>query len=287
MRLAIFCLAAVTLAAAALAEPAPAPLWPDKAPLQEGDAPYDIPTLTAYPLPDASAPTTAVVVCPGGGYGNLADDHEGTQIAEWLNKNGIAAFILRYRHAPAYQHPTPITDARRALRTVRAKAEEWNVAPDRIGIIGFSAGGHLTATASTQFEPGDPNAEDPIERVSSRPDFSILMYPVITMTDPYTHTGSRTNLLGKDASQEIIDKMSAEKNVTKDTPPAFIAITTDDAAVPVQNALLYYSALVDAGVEAELHVFAHGRHGLGLGADNVEFSAWPELCLRWLKQLGM
>ena len=259
-------------------------LWDGPAPGATGSGEADVPTLTIS-LPDASKTTgVGVLVCPGGGYGGLAKDHEGKQIAEWLNGEDIAAFVLTYRHAPGYGDPSPLMDAKRAIRTVRSRAAEWRVDPGRIGIIGFSAGGHLSATASTQFDAGDAKSGDPIERASSRPDFSILLYPVITMTDPYAHAGSRKNLLGEAASEADIARMSAEKNVTANTPPAFIVHTTEDRVVPVQNALLYYDACVRAGAPAELHVFEKGRHGLGLAAGTSGMSNWPALALVWLRE---
>lgn len=259
-------------------------LWDGPATGATGNLEADIPTLSIS-LPDVSKATgVGIVVCPGGGYGGLAKDHEGKQIAEWLNGEGIAAFILTYRHAPGYGDPHPLIDAKRAIRTVRSRAAEWRIDPARIGIIGFSAGGHLSATASTQFDTGDANSDDPIERVSSRPDFTILLYPVITMTDPHTHAGSRKNLLGEAASEADIARMSAENNVTANTPPAFIVHTTEDAAVPVQNALLYYEACVRAGVAVELHIFEKGRHGLGLARDTPGMSHWPALALAWLRE---
>ena len=260
----------------------PQPLWADGAPGAKGDTELDTPSITAYPILEEKASGTAVIVAPGGGYGNLAVDHEGDQIARWLNDNGVIAFVLRYRHAPGYGHPYPKMDVQRAIRTVRHLGKDSHGAIERIGVIGFSAGGHLTATAATQFDAGDPNAEDPIDRESSRPDFVILGYPVITMTDPYTHRGSRNNLLGKDAGTEIINQMSAEKNVTADTPPAFLFSSSDDKAVPVQNSLMFYRALVEAGVPAEMHLFKTGPHGFGLGKGDPALSQWPALCIRWM-----
>jgi len=261
------------------------PLWAEGAPEATGEGVYHQPTITYY-LPEQPS-GTGIVVLPGGGYGGLALDHEGEQIAQWLNANGIAAFVLRYRHAPRYAHPVPRMDARRAVRLVRARAEEFGVKPDRIGVLGFSAGGHLTATTGTQFEAGDPDAMDPIERESSRPDFIAPIYPVITMKDPHTHAGSRKNLLGETPDPALVEQMSLETQVTADTPPVFIAHTTEDQAVPVQNALLLYEACVAAKVPATLHVFNEGVHGLGLGRDGLPFSAWPGLLLDWLRQLGL
>ncbi len=261
------------------------PLWADGAPGAKGTADKDVPQITPWIPKNGNG--TAIVVAPGGGYGHLAMDHEGKQIAEWCNANGIAAFVLRYRHAPDYNHPYPHMDAQRAVRTVRARAAEWGVNPDKIGMIGFSAGGHLTATTVTQFDAGEGKSSDPIERVSSKLNFGILGYPVITMTDPYTHKGSRKNLLGKEPSAEMIEKMSAEKNVTTDTPPCFFFHTTEDKAVPVQNAIKLYLALVENGVPTELHAYEKGPHGLGLGKEHAGYNAWPEQCITWLKGRGM
>lgn len=258
------------------------PLWAAGAPMAEGEGPQHQPALAVY-LPAVQATGAAVVILPGGGYAGLAMDHEGVQVARWLNENGIAGFILNYRHAPHYRHPVPLMDAQRALRTVRARATEFGVDPARIGIIGFSAGGHLAATAATKSDSGDPAAADPVDRLSSRPDFVILGYPVITMSAPYTHAGSRRNLLGENPSPEMIDLLSAEKHVTRDTPPAFIVHTTEDQAVPLQNPLLFYQACAAAGVPCEIHIYERGRHGLGLGGGDPAFAQWPAQCLQWLR----
>ncbi len=281
MKTLLAAMAFTCLALTATAEPLVLPLWPDGPPMSKGTGEGHDPTLTVY-LPD-EATGVGVVVCPGGGYGNLAVDHEGQQIAEWLNEAGIAAFVLRYRHAPDYGHPVPLMDAQRAVRTVRANAGDWKVDPARIGMIGFSAGGHLTATAATQPQGGDLGAADPIEWASAALNFAILGYPVITMTDPYTHKGSRKNLLGENPDDDMITRMSAEKNVDEETPPIFIVHTTEDQSVPVQNALMLYEACVQHGVPAELHVYEKGRHGLGLGGGDPAFATWPDRCLDWLR----
>ncbi len=262
------------------------PLWPDGAPAPTGAGASHVPTLTMYLPPAERATGAAIVVCPGGGYGGLALDHEGEQVAQWLISEGIAAFVLQYRHAPLYQHPVPLMDAQRALRTVRARGSEWRVAPDRIGILGFSAGGHLTATAGTQFAAGDPNATDPIERVSSRPDFMVLVYPVISMIASYTHTGSRTNLLGRDPDRALMEKLSAELQVSKDTPPAFLVHTYGDTGVPAENSVYFYLAMRKAGAPATMHLFERGEHGFGLAPNDPVLSAWPKLCIAWLRDRG-
>jgi acetyl esterase/lipase len=263
------------------------PLWVEGAPAAKGRGEKHTPSITPHWPEPGTATGVSIVVCPGGGYGGLALDHEGDQIAAWLNAHGVAAFILRYRHAPDYQHPAPLMDARRALRTVRAHAAAWNLDPNRIGMMGFSAGGHLTATAGTQFEPGHPQAPDAVERESSRPDFLILGYPVITLADPYTHAGSRKNLLGSQPDEMLVEALSAENRVSSETPPTFLVHTTEDEAVPVQNSLLFYAALVRQGVPAELHVFERGRHGLGLAREDLGMSAWPAQCVTWLRLRGI
>lgn len=261
-------------------------LWNDSVPYAQGDSLEDRPAITPYLVEEADSTESraAVVVLPGGGYGFRAD-HEGEPIARWLNSLGLHAFVLDYRVAP-YQHPVPLTDAKRAIRLVRARAGEWNIDPTRIGILGFSAGGHLASSAGTHVDPGDPEAADPIDRVSSRPDFMLLCYPVITMGE-FTHQGSKDNLLGPDPDEELVRLMSSELQVTADTPPTFIWHTTDDGAVPVENALLFASALSRAKVSFELHSFRTGNHGLGLAKDHPEAYVWPELAARWLKGLGI
>jgi len=279
----------VTVAAGAFAARAqenPIPLWAGRAPGAQGSGEGHTPDITPYFPAKDQATGAAVVVCPGGGYGHLALDHEGDQIGRWLSGEGIAAFILRYRHAPDYRHPIPLTDAQRALRTVRARATEWGVDPQRIGILGFSAGGHLTASAGTHFAAGDPTAADPIERVSSRPDVLVLLYPVITMTDPYTHAGSRRNLLGDTPDPGLVKEMSAELKVSPETPPTFIVQTNEDKAVPAENCVMFYLALRKAKVPAEIHIYEKGSHGFGLAPDDPVLSTWPRHCIDWLRGRG-
>jgi len=279
-------------ASASAAEPKTELLWPNGAPGAKGDEPKDQPKLIIY-LPDAepgkeAAPRGAVVVCPGGGYGGLAMDHEGHQIARWLNDHGIAAFICDYRHrGKGYGHPAPLQDAQRAIRTVRARAAEFGVDPNKIGIIGFSAGGHLTSTALTHFDKGDENSDDPVMRQSSRPDFGILCYPVIAFDQPYTHRGSQNNLIGADAPKELVESLSNEKQVTSETPPTFLFHTFEDKAVPPENSIVFYEACIKNKVPAELHVFEKGPHGVGLAAKIPGTNAWPALCIEWLKARGV
>jgi len=263
------------------------PLWEGRAPGALGDEDRDKPTLTIYmPRNTPAAGATAVVVCPGGGYGALAMNHEGRQVANYLNALGIAAFVLKYRLGPRYHHPIELGDAQRAVRMVRARATEWRVAPNRVGIIGFSAGGHLASTISTHFDAGKPEAGDPIDRMSCRPDFAILGYPVISMTAPWTHQGSKRNLLGENPSPELAQSLSGELHVTAQTPPTFIFHTDADTGVPAENSIYYFLALRKADVPAEMHIFQKGPHGVGLGMDDFALGEWPRLMANWLRVNG-
>ena len=274
--------------AAVSAEPKVELLWPAGAPGAKGDTDKDKPTLTVYLPADDKAVGTAVVICPGGGYGGLAINHEGTDIANWLNTLGIAAFVLQYRHkGRGYGHPAPLDDAQRAIRTVRARADEWRVQPDRIGILGFSAGGHLASTAGTHFDKGKSDAEDKIEQASCRPDFLVLCYPVISFTADYTHVGSRNNLLGKDADPQLVQSLSNECQVGKDTPPTFLFHTDADTGVPPENSVAFYLALHKAKVPAELHIYEKGKHGVGLGLSIPGTATWSERCADWLRGRGL
>jgi acetyl esterase/lipase len=266
--------------------PAPTLLWPNGAPGTQGDTDADKPAIYAW-LPASNPTKTAVIVAPGGGYEHLSVVHEGSDVAAWLNAHGIAAIQLRYRLGPKYHNPIELGDAQRAIRMVRANAAQYGIAPDHIGIWGFSAGGHLAATAGTMFDAGNAAATDPIERESSRPDFLILCYPVITMEAPYVHTGSRMYLLGNAPAQADLDAMSAELHVTAQTPPAFLFSTTDDRTVPIMNSVMFYEALVKAGVSVEMHLFQHGGHGSGLGVGNPQLSVWPDaLLIKWMREKG-
>jgi acetyl esterase/lipase len=282
----VLCLAFAAISSAS--EPKRELLWPAGAPGAKGDRPEDKPTLTVY-LPDESkAVGTAVVICPGGGYGGLAVDHEGKQIGEWLNSLGVAGFVLEYRHrGRGYGHPAPLEDAQRAIRTVRANAEKWKIDPKKIGIIGFSAGGHLASTAGTHFDQGDPKAADPIDRASCRPDFMILCYAVIALGEPFTHNGSQENLIGKDAPPELVESLSNEKQVTSATPPAFLMHTDEDAAVPSENSVQFYLALRRAKVPGELHIYRAGQHGLGLAKGATGLEMWPKECEAWMRGLKL
>ena len=257
-------------------------LWDKAAPGALGDADSDKPTLTVYRA-SRGAVGTGIIVAPGGGYAGLALDHEGRQVASLFNAMGITAFILKYRLGPRYHHPIQLGDAQRAIRTVRSRATEFGVAADRIGMMGFSAGGHLTATAGTHFDTGKPDAQDPIERASSRPDFLILGYPVISFDPEIAHAGSVRNLLGESPDPKLIEDLSNDRRVVPETPPTFLFHTTADTAVPVENSVRFYLALRKAKVPAEMHIFENGPHGVGLALGDPALGAWPGLLTNWLR----
>lgn len=271
-----------------LAEPKTELLWPKGTPNANGTEEKDKPKLIIY-LPDEKrANGAAVVICPGGGYGGLAMDHEGHQIARWFNSFGVAGFICDYRHrGKGYGHPAPLHDVQRAIRTVRSRAKEYKIDPKRIGVMGFSAGGHLASTAATHFDLGRFGAVDRIDAASCRPDFAILCYPVIAFDEPYTHRGSQRNLLGDDADAKLVKSLSNEKQVTSQTPPTFLWHTTEDKAVPPENSVMFYLALKRAGVPAELHIYEKGRHGLGLAKSTPGTSSWPLVCQEWMRGRGL
>jgi acetyl esterase/lipase len=262
-------------------------LWPDGAPGALGSSSNDIPTLTPY-LPDGTNTTgAAMVICPGGGYGHLAP-HEGNDYALWLNQHGVTCFVLKYRlGSKGYRHPAMLNDAARAVRWVRAHADDYKADTHRVGIMGSSAGGHLAATLLTHFDAGDTNAADPIERQSSRPDLGILCYPVITM-GPFTHKGSKDNLLGKNPPAQLVELLSNELQVTTNTPPCFLWTTYEDKTVPMENTMLFAEALRKNHVPFALHIYEKGPHGMGL-KDKPPFShphPWANDCLFWLKERG-
>jgi acetyl esterase/lipase len=259
------------------------PLWAGPAPGALGTEDADVPAMTAY-LPRTLNPNTpAVIIFPGGGYVNLASNHEGRQVANFLNSLGIAAFVLRYRLGPRYRHPIELGDAQRAIRTVRSQAAAWRLDPARIGILGFSAGGHLAMSASTHFDAGNAGATDPVERVGSRPDFAVLGYPVITMVETWTHQGSKNSLLGNNPDPELAKNLSGELVVTAQTPPTFLFHTNADTAVPAENSVYYYLALRKNGVPAEMHIFEKGPHGVGLANEDYALSEWSKLLANWLR----
>lgn len=265
----------------------PLPLWEGKAPGALGETPKDIPTLTPFLPEKPAAARAAMVICPGGGYGGLAD-HEGSHYAKFLNEHGIAAFVLKYRlGSSGYRHPIMLNDAARAVRMVRARATEWNIDPTNVGIMGSSAGGHLASTLLTHFDAGNPEAADPIDRQSSRPDLGVLCYAVITMGE-FTHKGSKKNLLGDNPSEELVTLLSSELQVKANTPPCFIWHTWDDSVVPVENSMQFASALRKNKVSFDFHVYQKGAHGMGLGikGDPEKSHPWTRDLVFWLKAQG-
>jgi acetyl esterase/lipase len=254
-------------------------LWDGDAPGALGNSDDDIPTLTDYGEPGTTGVRPACVVCPGGGYGMLAE-HEGKPVAHWLESIGVRAFVLKYRLGPRYHHPAMLNDAERSIRYVRQNAASLGVGTT-VGVLGFSAGGHLASTVSTHHSAGDQAAGDPVDRNSSRPDFSILLYPVVTMSDPFTHAGSRENLLGKNPEPHLIDQLSNERTVALDTPPTFLFHGADDQIVPIQNSLDYALALAGHKIPFEMGVPAHGPHGFGLGEPGSPLD-WRTSCAEWL-----
>ncbi len=284
-------LSLLAVAASAIAQPTPMPiqdgqiipLWSGAAPGAQGTDDKDIPTITVYLPRSTPAGMSAVIVAPGGGYTGLAMNHEGRQVASLLNAQGVISFVLKYRLGPKYHHPIELGDAQRAVRMLRANAAAWHIAADKIGFMGFSAGGHLSMSVATHNDAGDPNAADPIDRVGSRPDFSILGYPVISLVEPWTHMGSKNALLGPNADPELAKSLSGEQAVTVQTPPTFIFQTNADTTVPAENATYYYLALRKAKVPAEMHIFEKGPHGVGLAMDDPALSEWSKLLTNWLR----
>jgi len=284
----LFGLAALTIACGAFAQdPTTVLLWPNGAPGAQGNDDIDKPSLTIFLPVKNQANGTGIVVCPGGSYRALAMNHEGRQVANWLNSMGIAAFVLKYRLGPKYHHPVELGDAQRAIRMVRTNAVEYGVSPARVGIMGFSAGGHLASSAGTHFDTGNPGDADPIQRASSRPDFLVLGYPVISLTTQYTHKGSLQNLLGDNPDPKLVESLSSELQVTAQTPPTFLFHTTEDKTVPVENSVLFYLALRKAGVSAEMHIFEKGPHGVGLDLRDPVLGKWPELLANWFRERGL
>jgi acetyl esterase/lipase len=257
------------------------PLWESQE-RGEGIFNEDCPNIQLFLL-EGDEPHPVVIIAPGGAYLFRAG-HEAFPVAQWLNSSGISAIVLNYRVAP-YKHPIPLGDTKRAIRLVRAHAKEWNIDPNRVGILGFSAGGHLASSLGTQFDLGNKLAEDPIEQYSSRPDVMVLCYPVITMGE-HTHEGSKLNLLAENPSNELVNLMSSEKQITADTPPTFIWHTADDAAVDVENSLQFAAGLSRYKIPYALHVFESGQHGLGLALEHPEANAWTSLCEAWLRKRG-
>jgi len=273
----------VTINSTWAAGPTPIPLWPGEVPGATGKAEPDTPSVRIHLPPEGKSNGAAVVICPGGGYGIIAMDHEGSQVANFLNSKGVTAFVLRYRLAP-YRHPIPLQDAQRAIRYARANAANLGLSPTRIGIMGFSAGGHLASTAATHFDAGKPDAADPVDRVSCRPDFAILGYPVISLTADFAHRGSAKNLLGENPEPALLDDLSNEKQVTQETPPTFLFHTAEDTGVPAENSLAFFMALRKAKVPAELHIYQQGPHGVGLAPGDPALNSWKDRLGDWLRQ---
>jgi len=303
MRQLIFTLFFVILSASGFTQNKILPLW-------EGDPPNyretgevtiwdtsDIVRVRLVQQPDIAvflpskknATGEAVIICPGGGYHILAYDWEGSDIARWLNSHGIAAFVLKYRlpgsKSNVVPYKSPLMDAQRAMRLVRYHANAWNVDAGKIGIMGFSAGGHLASTLSTHFDAGDPSNDDPVEQMSCRPDFSVLIYPVVSFTADFSHAGSHKTLLGEDADGELVRHFSNELQVTEETPPAILIHSGDDKVVPVENSIVYYEALLENQIAAELHIYPYGGHGFSLAIGQGHLSTWPNRVIEWINYL--
>ncbi|WP_026954649.1 alpha/beta hydrolase [Algoriphagus vanfongensis] len=303
MQKAIYFLSLFLISTATMAQNHIIPLWEGTPPLQEDMgfeeevrqeniiriANVQIPTIEVY-LPNKSIATgQAVMIFPGGGYGILAYDWEGTDFAKWLNAQGIAGIVVKYR-LPISKSLTdpkevPLLDAQRAIRLTRAHAAEWNINPANVGIMGFSAGGHLASTLSTQYAHELDRSKDEIDLLDARPAFSILVYPVITFQEKYTHGGSKKSLLGENPSPELVDRFSNEKNVTEQTPPTFLVHAQDDTGVPIENSLLYYQALHQHGIPASLHIYPKGGHGFSFGLGKGPVENWRDVLLDWMKAL--
>jgi acetyl esterase/lipase len=246
------------------------------------------PDLTVYLAPKEKASGAAIVICPGGGYGGLAIDKEGHDVARWLNDRGVAGIVLKYRMPVASKEgkPLPLRDAQRAIQLVRSRAQEWGLNADRIGIMGFSAGGHLASTAGTHFDAGISDAADPVDRLSCRPDFLVLIYPVVSMDKAITHRGSRDNLLGAKPDPSLVELYSNELQVTAQTPSAFLVHAKDDG-VKVENSIRFDEAMKKAGVPSELNLFEKGGHAYGLGVNGGEVATWPQRFEKWLERMGL
>ncbi len=273
------------------------PVWPEGVPDPLTGAPPErvedgrvyavsVPTLSAFPARGGSKPSPAVIVCPGGGYRRLAVTHEGSDITRFFNDLGVTAFVLKYRIDP-FRYPAPLRDVLQSVRLLRSRAAELGIDPERIGVFGSSAGGHLAALAGTLFDAPEGKTGRALDAVSARPDFLLLLYPVITMRPPHAHAGSRDMLLGEKPADALVEATSVDEHVTARTPPAFIVHTSEDQSVPVENSLLFYQALRAAKVPAELHLYEKGPHGFGLRQGLGPASSWPARCAEWLQSRGI
>ncbi|UCD29717.1 MAG: alpha/beta hydrolase [Planctomycetota bacterium] len=262
-------------------------LWPEGAPGAVGNEDQDQPTLSVYLPPKEKANKTSVIVYPGGGYRKLSMDHEGRQVAEWLNSFGVTAFVLKYRLLPRYKYPAPLDDAKRAMRIVRSRADEWNVDPQGIGILGFSAGGHLVSAIGTHFDYGKPDAKDRIERAGCRPDFMVIVYPCISLSLQNKSRPGRRSLLGDDP--KLVEEYSSDRHVTSETPPTFLMHAGNDRTVIPDHSIVFYQALRKAGVPAEMHIYERAKrgHGFGLAPNDPLVSSWPKLCEDWMRGRGL
>jgi acetyl esterase/lipase len=294
----IIILASVIISLSAMAQDFKLKVWPNGAPDSngmtlpeetfEGKRVRNVSEAEMYVyLPKIGVNTgAAMVICPGGGYMIEAMDHEGYEMAEWLATQGVAGIVLKYR-LPYGHHEIPLEDVHRTMRIVRQKAAEWGINPSKIGIAGSSAGGHLASTAGTRFDLGNTEASDPIEKFSCRPDFMLLLYPVITFDEEYGHMGSRTNLIGANAKFDLVERYSNEKQVTAQTPPTFLVHADDDTGVPSRNSVEFYMALKKHKIPAEMHIFRQGGHGFGMNKKNLPVDQWPNLFTQWMKAQGI
>ena len=294
MKTTLVLLTSVIISLSAMAQDFSLKVWPEGAPdsngmtqpeeLFEGKRVRNVSEAEIYVyLPKQGINTgAAIVICPGGGYGMEAMDHEGYDMAQWLAEQGVAGIVLKYR-LPYGHHQIPLVDTQRTMRLVRQKAAEWGINPAKIGIAGSSAGGHLASTAGTHFDLGNPESKDKIEKMSCRPDFMLLLYPVITLNEEFSHMGSRTNLIGPGNKLELVKKYSNELHVTDQTPPTFLILTDDDTAVPQRNSIEFYMALKKFNIPAEMHIFSKGGHGFGMNKINQPVDQWPNLFAQWLK----